>query len=225
MSPRRPTSTAPSPPSPPDLPETLEPLERPPAELRGVKLQERLLVSLDLSGRTGHDLRIVESRLERVDLSDAAMRGLSLRDVAVHEGSWAGLAAESARLERVELHGVRMTGASFPNGSFRDVVFVDCLLDLANFRFCELTDARFERCRLEESDLYEAKLLSVMFAECDLTGVSLAGAVFERAEMRGCRLAAVGNPDRLRGVRMPLADAVAAADVLAAAAGIEIVED
>ena len=64
----------------------------------------------------------------------------------------------------------------------------------------------------------------MLFTGCDLTQAALAGAVFTRCEMRNCTLAAIGNPDRLRGVRMSIADAVQAADVLAAAAGIEIVD-
>ena len=108
--------------------------------------------------------------------------------------------------------------------SLEDVTFTSCHLGLANLRFSELTAVRFEACRLEEADFYDAKLTSVLFQDCDLTQVNLAGATFRRSELRGCRLAGVGNPERLRGVRMPLADAVQAADVLAAAVGIEIVE-
>ena len=64
------TGTAPSPPSAPDLPATLEPLPDAPPELRGVELRERLLHGLDLSGRSAHDLRIGESRLDSVERSD-----------------------------------------------------------------------------------------------------------------------------------------------------------
>jgi len=64
----------------------------------------------------------------------------------------------------------------------------------------------------------------VLFTDCDLAGASLAGATFTRCELRRCRLEGIGNPERLRGVRMPMADVVQAADVLAAAAGIEILE-
>ena len=63
-----------------------------------------------------------------------------------------------------------------------------------------------------------------MFSDCDLSGVALAEATFVESEIRGCRLAGVGNPERLRGVRMPWADVVQAADVLALAVGIEIVD-
>jgi hypothetical protein len=52
----------------------------------------------------------------------------------------------------------------------------------------------------------------------------LARATFIESEIRSCKLAEVGNPERLRGVRMPWPDVVQAADVLAQAVGIEIVE-
>jgi len=119
---------------------------------------------------------------------------------------------------------VRLTGVTLASASLTDVAFVDCRIDLASFRFAELRNVHFDGCRLDEADFYEAKLASVLFTGCDLTRVTLAGATFTRSELRGCRLDAIGNPEQLRGVRMPLADVVQAADVLAAAAGIEIVE-
>lgn len=200
-------------------------MQEPPDDLRRLEVEESLLRRLDLSRRTGHDLRIVETSLEEIVFDETEMRGLTLRDVRVQGGSWTTVNADAARLERVELHGVRLTGAAFPSATFADVAFVDCHLDLATFRSAELRNVRFEACRLEEADFYETKLTSVLFTGCDLTQAVLAGATFVRSELRGCTLAAIGNPERLRGVRMPLADAVHAADVLAAAAGIEIVGD
>ena len=83
---------------------------------------------------------------------------------------------------------------------------------------------RFERCRLDEADLYEARFESAAFSGCSLANASLAGATFADTELRGCDLTAVGNPEQLRGVRMPWADVVAAAGVLAAAVGIQVVD-
>ena len=119
---------------------------------------------------------------------------------------------------------MRLTGAALGNAVLEDVLFSDCRVDLARFRFAKLLRVRFESCRLEEADLYSTGLTSVVFSACDLTGVGLAGASFVESEMRGCRLAEVGNPECLRGVRMPWPDVVQAADVLALAVGIEIVE-
>jgi len=42
--------------------------------------------------------------------------------------------------------------------------------------------------------------------------------------MRGTDISGAGNPERLRGVRMPWPDVLASAGVLAAAVGIEVVD-
>jgi hypothetical protein len=97
-------------------------------------------------------------------------------------------------------------------------------MDLCSFRFARIDRVRFERCRLGESDLYEAHLSSATFVDCDLSGVTLTGASFTRSEMRGCDLSSARNPEQLRGVRMPWVDVIRSAGELAGALGIEIVE-
>ncbi len=77
---------------------------------------------------------------------------------------------------------------------------------------------------MEEADFYGAAFSSCMFDDCVLTRSSWSDATFERSEMRGVDLAGAGNPECLRGVRMPWADVVNAAAELAAAVGIEIVD-
>ena len=47
---------------------------------------------------------------------------------------------------------------------------------------------------------------------------------FVDTELRGCDLTAVGNPEQLRGVRMPWADVIESAGVLAEALGIQVVD-
>ena len=77
---------------------------------------------------------------------------------------------------------------------------------------------------MEEADFQAASLSSCVFSDCNLTRVSLAEATFTRSELRGCDLSGAGNPERLRGVRMPWADVVDAAAELAEATGLEIVD-
>ena len=64
-------TSAPSLPAEPDLPETFATLEEAPPDLRALELGGRLLRGLDLSGRPGHDLRVVESRLEDASTGEA----------------------------------------------------------------------------------------------------------------------------------------------------------
>ncbi|HXL43616.1 MAG TPA: pentapeptide repeat-containing protein [Gaiellaceae bacterium] len=216
-------SKAPAVPAQPDLPAELVALGVP-VELRGLNLEACVLERIDLSDREASEMRLVESRLVQVDLGGSALKDASFRDVVALDGSWANVRAEGARLRRVQLQKLRLTGANFSDAAIEDATFVDCRIDLASFRFAKLERVSFERCRMEEVDFYAAKLASVVFADCILAGATWGGATFIRSEMRGCDLSGAGNPEALRGVRMPWPDIINAAGELAAAVGIEIIE-
>jgi uncharacterized protein YjbI with pentapeptide repeats len=212
------------PPAAPDLPQDLAQLEHEPSRLRGLELSEHLIAAVDWPLRDAVGLQLSESRLEDVDLTEARLGNARLRDVVVTRGSWANADASACVLRRVEFRDARLTGVSFANGALDDVVFADCRLDLASFRFAKLSHVHFERCRLDEGDFYEAQVGPALFSDCSLTRASVAGTTFVDTELRGCELTGLGNAERLRNVRMPWADIVQSADVLAAGLGIEIVE-
>jgi uncharacterized protein YjbI with pentapeptide repeats len=97
-------------------------------------------------------------------------------------------------------------------------------LDLALFRASSMDRVRFEGCRLEDADFFEASFSSVVFEDCDLRAVNWTGASFSKSELRGCELTGGLSLERLRGVRMPWDDVIRSAGEIAIAAGIEIVE-
>lgn len=217
-------SKAPATPAQPDLPDELDVPETL-LELRGLELEACVLERIDLSERDASRLHLVECRLVQVDLSGSILKDASLRDVVAVDGSWANTHAEVATLRRVQLQKLRLTGVNLSDSTIEDTTFVDCRIDLASFRFAKLARVRFEGCRMEDVDFYEATLTSVVFDNCVLTGATWAGATFVRSEMRGCDLSGAINPEGLRGVRMPWPDVINAAGELAAAAGIEIVDE
>jgi uncharacterized protein YjbI with pentapeptide repeats len=221
MAPRA-AATGPSDPIPPDLPDELDALADAPADLRGAELRACRLRGLALAGGTAHDLHVIESRLDDADLAGAQVRGVRLRDAYVAGGSWANADAGSADMRRVELRDVRLTGMTLAGCALTDVTFAGCRLDLANVRFGQLVRVRFESCVMAEIDLQDAALESVVLSDCDLSGARLADATFTNSAIRRCRLAGLVNPERLRGVRMTVADALGAVDMVAAAAGIEL---
>jgi len=200
------------------------PLEDDSSALRGAEVSERLVAGNDWSSRDAVGLRLTECRLDNVALDETELRRSGIRDVLVAGGSWANGDAGEAFLKRVEFRNTRLTGVSFANATLEDVVFGDCRLDLSSFRFAKLSSVRFDGCLLAESDFYEAAVKAVVFSSCSLVEASLAGVTFDDTELRGCDLSAIGNAERLRGVRMPWADIVQSADVLAAGLGIEIAE-
>jgi uncharacterized protein YjbI with pentapeptide repeats len=211
-------------PAAPDLPRELDAAPELPDVLARGELEACLLEQLDFSERDASLLTLVESRLLHVDLTGALLQNATLRDVAIEEGSWANVRAANVTLRRMQFDGVRLTGADLSGASIEDATFVDCRIDLASFRAAKLARVRFERCRMEEADFHSATLSSCFFEDCTLTRAALAEAMFVRSELRGCDLSGAGNPERLRGVRMPRADVVNAAAELAEATGIEIVD-
>jgi hypothetical protein len=135
---RRAKSERPVLPSPPDLPEALSLSWEAPVELRAVEVRERNLSASDLSGRDATSLRLIESRVEGVDLSDTILRGASIRDTVVEGGNWANADAAEAAMSRVELRHVRLTGTVLAGAKIKDVTFIECRLALASMRFAQL---------------------------------------------------------------------------------------
>jgi hypothetical protein len=193
-------------------------------ELDHLALEGASLGRVNLSGQTASDVRLEQCQLTHVDLTGTVLSRALLRDAAIVAGSWANVRTEEMRLQRVAFKGVRMTGADLSSASLEDVSFGDCRIDLGSFRFAKLTRVRFERCRMEEIDFSGAELLSVAFINCSMVKALWAEATLTQCEMRGSDISGAGNPERLRGVRMPWVDALASAAELAAAAGVEIVD-
>src|SRR5688572_23070452 len=108
---RRSKSERPRMPSLPDLPDSLSSDGHVPTKLRAAEVREKHLAGLELSGQDATSLQLIESRIENVDLSDAILRRASIRDVVIDGGNWANADVSEATLTRVEVRGLRLTGA------------------------------------------------------------------------------------------------------------------
>ncbi len=214
------------PPAKPDAPDLPAQLERTPAggPLDRLELECALLEGADFSGQQAWSARFDQCRLTRVDFGAARLAGGSMQDVAVLGGSWTNARTSELRLRRASFRDVRMTGVDFASASLEDVAFVDCRIDLAFFVAAKLNRVLFERCRLDEVDLSEAGLGSVTFRDCALPRSVWADAKVRDSEMRGCDISGAVHLERLRGLRMPMADVLASAADLATALGLEVVD-
>jgi len=168
---------------------------------------------------------VENARLVDADLDGGRVRGLRFRDVVVERGNLANLDASEAAITRVAITGARMTGAQLTRGKLVDVVFRECLLDLATFAGTTLERTVFEGCRLAQADFREALWRDVRFEHCDLTGADLTGLRIAGAELSGCTLDGLVATERLRGAAMPWADVIGHAGLLASALGIRVLTD
>lgn len=214
------------PPAKPDAPDLPAQLERAPAggPLDRLELECALLEGADFSGQQAWKVRFDQCRLTRVDFGAAQLAGGSMQDVAVLGGSWTNARTSGLHLRRASFRDVRMTGVDFASASLEDVAFVDCRIDLAFFVAAKLNRVQFERCRLDEVDFSDAGLGSVTFRDCALPRSIWADAKVRDSEMRGCDISGAVHLERLRGLRVPMADVLASAADLATALGLEVVD-
>ena len=147
-----------------------------------------------------------------------------LVDVVAADLDWAGQRALGVTAHRVELRGCRLTGAELGEGMLRDVVFLDCRIDLVGLRHAKLERVVFRDCRMGECDLHGASLKDVLFERCELREATFSSATLERVELRGCDLAGLRGAEALRGARMPWLDVLENAALFANVVGIEIVD-
>jgi uncharacterized protein YjbI with pentapeptide repeats len=207
----------------PTFPAALQPAGIPDDDLTdsGVYLS-LVFADLDLSSRDAVSAEFDQCRFSNVNLSQTKLHRALIRDVAFDRCDLANLRARDSSLSRAAVCASRMTGLSWIDGSFRDVTFDNCRIDLASFRSSGFKDVVFTGCRLEQADFGDADLRGARFDSCDLTGAQFHGGQLSGARFADCCLASIGGVTSLRGAIIKSADALALTFMLADALGIKI---
>lgn len=179
---------------------------------------------LDLSGGEAIGPEIDQCRLRDVNLGRAKLRRCRIIDTEFDRCDLANLRAVDCSLSRVSVRAARMTGLSWLDGQFRDVVFDQCRMDLASFRSTACDQVVFTGCRMEQADFGEADLRGARFEHCDLTGAQFEQARMSGARFAGCQLTGITGVTSFRGATISSDDLFALTYLLAGALGISIEE-
>ena len=155
--------------------------------------EDERVIDADLAGQVADRVRLTRCELQRVVLTGAQLRGVSLFDVLAVDCELSGAFLHEALLQRVELRNCRMAGVALTQSSLSHVRFVECKLDEANLRFAKAQHVEMIDCSLVEADFYEATLEKSAFEHCDLRGTD-----FSKASVQGLRLGG-SNLDGVRG--------------------------
>jgi uncharacterized protein YjbI with pentapeptide repeats len=192
----------------------------------GESWEQVALVDTALPGIDARALGFVEVRFEAVDLSGARLANLFLSECELVRCDLSNAVVRGGSMRRVTVEGARLTGLSWTEGQVRDAALRDCRADMATFERTKLERVEFSGCDLREADFRACRFESVSFADCDLRGADIGNARFSgESSMSRCRLEGLRGVDRLRGVAMPWADIVAAAGVLAGELGVRVLEE
>lgn len=136
----------------------------------------------------------------------------ALADLVRNDVSLAGINLDNAWLESIDLRDASLPMASFEKSNLQGARLDGARLDGANFRNATLTAASFAGASLRGADLTGARLSAVNFAGADLTDVRgwREVATFGHANIEGLRAAPRGLVEwaRMHGAVDPASDAL-----------------
>jgi uncharacterized protein YjbI with pentapeptide repeats len=155
----------------------------------------------DLSGQHAERVTLTGALLTSVGLGGTQLDDLRAVDVGYTSCDLANARWRASRWERVACQACRAVGLLANEATLRDVLFRDCDLRLAQFRFARFKAVRFERCVLREADFHGAELSGVQFARCDLRDADMTGATLVGADLRGSQVEGLRlGPAEVRGL-------------------------
>jgi uncharacterized protein YjbI with pentapeptide repeats len=117
-----------------------------------------------------------------------------------------------------------MTGWDVSRGAIKDVHFLNCKIDIANFRFAKMQRVRFEDCVLVGADFAAAHLTDVSFERCILERTDFSQSHLKQVDFRTSDMRGLSGWQYLKGAIIDNTQLLEAAPYLAQEIGI-IVED
>jgi uncharacterized protein YjbI with pentapeptide repeats len=188
--------------------------------ISGVSAQEADVTGVQAKGLSANDSRfdrisMAQSRLEKSHFTDVELLGCDLTAAAMPEASW----------RRVLVQASRGSGLQLQTSQLKDITFVGCKIDIANFRFSKLINVCFTDCVLNEADFYGAALTDVQFQNCSLVQTVFSGSKLQRVDLRSSTISSILGIDSLAGAIIDSAQLVAIAPLLASAFKITVKDD
>ncbi|MEM7532170.1 MAG: pentapeptide repeat-containing protein [Chloroflexota bacterium] len=134
-------------------------------------------------------------QLHEASLDASTLYAPKLTDVRLTQCNLANTTCERIIAHRTEWLTCQLIGLNVTEGHFQNVVFRDCHLEWARFRFCSFKAVTFEACNLKHANFQGADLSGVRFKHCDLSEAEmsqakLVGTDFRTSTIEGIRVGA-----------------------------------
>ena len=165
---------------------------------------------------------LLECAFQQVSISDGQLQRASLRDVWLRDVRLTGTSFAESTWQDVIVIGSSLAGVQVYGAELRRVVFSGCKLDSVNFRASRLTSVTFRNCVLSDVDFSGATLTQCSFGGSALTRADLSKVTMDRTDLRNAELGLIIDADSLRGAIISSGQLAVVAPVLAATLGIVI---
>jgi uncharacterized protein YjbI with pentapeptide repeats len=167
-------------------------------------------------------VELTSARVSNVAFTASVFQNLSFVDVLVEDSEFSGVSFEDSTMTRVEFRQCRLTGMSAPGLKARDVRFVHCKIDSANFHMSNWERCEFVDCELEGAEFNAATLTATRFRDCQMNRSEFSRATFNDVAFHGSTLDVIGGADGMRGAVIGSGQVAALATSVFSALGIKV---
>lgn len=149
--------------------------------------------------------------LTKVSIIDSMLEKCSLPAAKATESLW----------QRVTISDSRMSGIDWYDAILKDVEFINCKLDLANFRATKFKNVMFKDCVLAGADLQSAELVNVVFDTCDVNDMDVNNCTMKNVDLRSSTFTVIKGAKNLTGATMSRQQLIMLAPIFANEVGIK----
>lgn len=172
------------------------------ADLTGATFAECELVAVTAHTTVLQHVRLLETRIERLNAAVLDATRSTWRDVELADSRLGALDVYDA-----EIRSTRISGSK---------------VDWINLRSSTLEDVLFEDCVIDELDLGGVTASRVAFVNCRVGSIALPHARLEDVDLRGLEMGAIGNLEGLAGATLDPQQVTGLAPALAGHLGIRV---
>jgi uncharacterized protein YjbI with pentapeptide repeats len=149
---------------------------------------------------TAENSEVEQNIFEKCVFDNVKMSGLLLKNIRLNNCNTSHTSIKHSKIVRAEFNYSKCLGISFESSIGRDITFLNCNCQYADFRRMKFKTTIFEDCILREADFQGADLSGAIFKNCDLREAQLSftklnGTDFCSSKIEGIRI----QPESLRG--------------------------
>ncbi|MEV1174675.1 pentapeptide repeat-containing protein [Nonomuraea sp. NPDC049784] len=123
----------------------------------------------DLTSREVDAAEYEGCRFVVTSFAGSQLRRAGFVNVELERCDLSNMTARASGMHRVRTSASRLTGMTWTECAFRDVLFDACRADLIGFRFSTFKNTVFRDCTMPEANFQNADLRGVRFERCDLS--------------------------------------------------------
>lgn len=201
--------------SAPDIPDALSPAEP-------GRSADLLACRLALSGEVDLAHATLEQCVVTADADTVVMTGARVMDVEISDARVASLSLREAAIRRLRVAGGRIGTLDLSGARMDELELRDLRIDYLNLGAARAADVQVTNCTIRTLDLPQAQLTRVRFDGCDSHEVDTRGLRATDVDLRGLDAMAYTDANSLRGTTLSSFQVQQLATTLAGAVGIQI---